>query len=177
MWMWLTFAAFADEPPQEPEAQAVVSSDDADGGYGGPIVGMALLDGQLAPAFGGRGGWVINHSVVIGGFGYWTELGDDPNGPLGVTCGGLFVEGIIGWRAPVHATVEAGLGIGATSHADAELRGVVFMPHVAARAELNVTDWLRIDVGPSYRFATRGDGVSGPISGPGAELLFKFGSF
>ena len=91
------------------------------------------------------------------------------------TCGeggqGLFVEGILGWKAPVHASVEAGFGIGATSRGGAELSGTVFVPHVAARAEINVAEWLRIGVGPSYRFASRGDAATGPISGSSNSCL------
>ncbi len=37
------------------------------GGFGGPVVKYANIYNQSALLIGGRGGWIRNHSLVIGG--------------------------------------------------------------------------------------------------------------
>lgn len=53
------------------------------GGFGGPVVKYTSIYNQKALMVGGRGGWIINHSFVIGGGGYGvvTEV-DAPSGVL-----------------------------------------------------------------------------------------------
>ncbi|MBN1426023.1 hypothetical protein JXA88_15850, partial [Candidatus Fermentibacteria bacterium] len=40
------------------------------GGFGGLVVKFSQLADQTAVFVGGRGGWILNHTFVIGGGGY-----------------------------------------------------------------------------------------------------------
>jgi len=40
------------------------------GGYGGPVVKFTNVKGEFAVMAGGYGGWLINHSLMLGGGGY-----------------------------------------------------------------------------------------------------------
>src|SRR4030042_4517019 len=39
------------------------------GGFGGPVWKMDMVSGEARIFTGGRGGWIINHTVVLGGGG------------------------------------------------------------------------------------------------------------
>ena len=47
-------------------AQTLMGSDIRHGGFGGPVVKFTEIDGQFGVLVGGRGGWIINDSFVIG---------------------------------------------------------------------------------------------------------------
>lgn len=40
------------------------------GGFGGPAVKFTSVNGDFGIMVGGRGGWIIDHTFVIGGGGY-----------------------------------------------------------------------------------------------------------
>ena len=40
------------------------------GGFGGPVLKVTSINGENAVMVGGCGGWIINHSFVLGGGGY-----------------------------------------------------------------------------------------------------------
>ncbi len=59
----VAFPAFAQE-------ETLIKGDVESGGFGGPVVKMTSLNGQDGILVGGRGGWILNHSFIIGGGGY-----------------------------------------------------------------------------------------------------------
>jgi hypothetical protein len=58
-----TFSAFAQET-------TLINGEIESGGFGGPVLKVTSINGENAVMIGGRGGWIINHSLVLGGGGY-----------------------------------------------------------------------------------------------------------
>jgi hypothetical protein len=51
------------------EEKTLVGNGFDNGGYGAPVVKFMSLGGEVGVLVGGRGGWIINHTFVIGGGG------------------------------------------------------------------------------------------------------------
>lgn len=169
-------------------------------GFGGPVVKYTFVHNQRAAMVGGRGGWIIDHSLVIGGGGYAVATEVDapagvlpPEGPLDIefAYGGLELEYIIDPKSLGHVSFYTLLGGGAInyvkdvgpvnrSNQQAGETNFMFVVEPAVNAEVNVTTWFRLNAGVSYRFVS---GVSQPglknsdFSGLAATLAFKFGTF
>jgi len=58
-----TFSALAQEA-------TLINGEIESGGFGGPVLKVTNINGENAVMVGGRGGWIINHSFVLGGGGY-----------------------------------------------------------------------------------------------------------
>lgn len=52
------------------QEQTLIKSDVEHSGFGGPVVKATRIHDQGALMVGGRGGWIINHTLAIGGGGY-----------------------------------------------------------------------------------------------------------
>ena len=61
--IFFTFSALAQE-------STLISGDIESGGFGAPVIKVTNINGENAVIAGGRGGWIINHSFVLGGGGY-----------------------------------------------------------------------------------------------------------
>ena len=93
------------------------------GGFGGPVVKYMSIRGQGAVLVGGRGGWIIDHSLILGGGGYGvvTEI-DAPEGvlpqegPLDVKFEyvGFEVEYLFDPMSLVHGSLYTFVGVGDT---------------------------------------------------------------
>jgi len=145
------------------------------GGYGAPFAAMSLTEGGVAYLSGGRGGWVIDNRLVIGGQGVSTDgiIGDGE----GMAYGGLFIESILAPEAPIHPTIEVSAGGGYIWRGGAVTSATI--TGGAARAELVVAPWMRVAAGLGYTISVPITGPGGPwaLGRPSAELLVKFGSF
>lgn len=163
------------------------------GGFGAPVVKLTEIDSRFGVLVGGRGGWVIDGSVVIGGGGYalvnvtnfehLTNGAGDPGG-LEMAYGGLELGYLHRPDERVHVT--AGLLIGAggvTWKPDAsgnQVDDTFFIAEPELDLVVNATTSIRAVLGVSYRFA---QGVelfglrNAELSGLGAVLSVKFGSF
>lgn len=164
--------------------------------FGAPVVKYTVLRNQGAVMFGGRGGWNVTPSLLIGGGGYGTMTEVDARegavpdapGPLDVKFEsfGFDLEYAAHPKAPTHLTLKAFFG-GAAGHymqdkTDEQLGETDFMllvePEVGV--ERRVTDWLHLHLAVSYRLVS---GVEQPgleesdFSGAGAALAVKFGQF
>ncbi|NIN69246.1 MAG: hypothetical protein GTO63_32105, partial [Anaerolineae bacterium] len=53
---------------QEPET--LIEGDVRHGGFGGPVVKFTEVNNEFGVLVGGRGGWIINDSFVLGAGGY-----------------------------------------------------------------------------------------------------------
>jgi hypothetical protein len=170
------------------------------GGFGGPVVKVTSINDQATLMVGGRGGWIIGHSLVIGGGGYGvttevnaTEGAIADQGPLNLQFGygGLELEYRIHPQSLGHIGFYTLIGGGSTTYvkdagslaASVERVGAtdsVFVVEPGVNAELNVTRWLHLNAGMTYRVVT---GVTqaalrnGDLSGFTGALTFKFGSF
>lgn len=52
------------------EAETLLGGGTTSGGFGGPATAFTTIHGDFAILVGGRGGWIVNHSFVLGGAGY-----------------------------------------------------------------------------------------------------------
>jgi hypothetical protein len=166
------------------------------GGFGAPVVKYTQIYGEPAVLVGGRGGWIIDHSFVIGGGGYGlaNEINSDFN-PLQFPTyihfgyGGLELEYIIASDQIFHFTFYSligGGGINLTHDFDEDWDDddygtdgfFIFEP--AANIELNITSFFRINAGTSYRVISginHFDFSNSDFDGFSAVFALKFGKF
>jgi hypothetical protein len=164
------------------------------GGFGAPVVKFTEVDSRFGVLVGGRGGWIINGSFVIGGGGYalantgnfehLTNGAGDPGG-LEMAYGGLELGYIHRPDALVHVSLGLLIGAGGVTWtpdgpAGAEVDDAFFVTEPELDVVLNVTRAFRVALGVSYRLA-RGvelfDLGDADLSGFAGLVAFKFGSF
>ena len=104
------------------------SGEISNGGFGGPVVKYIQLKGEPGILIGGRGGWIINHTLVLGGGGYGlvNEIeADNPpvlsqgnvyNTYLNFGYGGVELEYIIHSDDMLHFSVYSLVGGGSISY-------------------------------------------------------------
>lgn len=166
------------------QEETLLSGEVSHGGFGGPVVKFTRINGQDAVLVGGRGGWVINHTFVIGGGGYGLVSDVRPTVPgffnqdkLMLGYGGLELEFILQSDRVVHLTVPVLIGAGAVGYRtgywgdDFDLNlgidnrfDTFFIIEPGVNLELNVASFFRINAGISYRHVA-GVGVPTDITG------------
>ena len=185
------------------DMETLIPTDDfTSGGFGALVIKVGPVDGDAGIFVGGRGGWVINRTFVIGGGGYgFTDMNYAPTGTqrdtgIAFGYGGLELEYLIASHKMIHGTVITHIGAGGftvverTSNGDyyGNGRGLysaacfVFEPSV--NVEVNILSWLRLAVGVGYRFVTGIDAViggktydNGTMSGVFGVGQIKFGPY
>lgn len=183
------------------------SGDFTSGGFGGPVAKVTSIDGNTSLLVGGRGAWVINKTLAIGGGGYGLVTPRTLREGIGTTSrdtmmnlgyGGAEIEVIIASSELVHFSVMTLIGAGDVSTTtsrsmwdDDNDRGsgtitsdAFFVLEPQVNVELNVTDWFRMAAGVSYRLVNGVDSQVGSIklddkmlSGVAGVLTFKFGIY
>jgi hypothetical protein len=165
-------------------------------GFGAPVVKYTVIRSQGAVMFGGRGGWYVTPSFMIGGGLYATisevDAPDDalPNvtGPLDLKFDtfGLELEYAHNPGARAHPTFGLFLGGGAVRFAtdktdeQQDETDLVLVTDPSVGLELGITGWLHLNLAVSYRLVA---GVSQPglknadFAGPAAALAAKIGRF
>jgi hypothetical protein len=167
----------------DPTKTLITSDNFTSGGFGGLVLKAGSMDGALGIFVGGRGGWVINRTFVVGGGGYgWANSmhmtgyptnARDTNATFGY--GGLELEYLINSSEIVHGTVMMLIGAGGFSvieRSDSDENAwyggrtlystTTFVIEPAANVELNILRWLRLGVGAGYRVVT---GIDANING------------
>lgn len=162
------------------QEQTLLSGQVEHGGFGGPVVKVTRINGQDAVLVGGRGGWIINHTFVIGGGGYGLVTDVKPAVPglfnenkIMLGYGGLELEFIIESDRIVHLTVPLLIGAGAVGYRtgywgdDLDLHAgfdnkfdSFFIIEPGVDLELNVVSFFRINAGISYRHVS---GITTPV--------------
>jgi len=185
--------AFAQE-----EAETLITGDIEHGGFGGPVVKLSSVNGELGVLVGGRGGWIINHSFVLGGGGYGLVSDVKARGVmlgshqalLNFGYGGLEMEYIVDPYRVLNYSFYLLVGAGGVDYRDtvrlpdrgnmdSQTDGV-FVLEPAFHVTLNVTTFMRASVAASYRYVS---GVSlkgtdnADLGGPSATLTLRFGGF
>ena len=167
------------------EASTLLGSDIRHGGFGGPVVKFTEIDGEFGVLVGGRGGWIINDSFVIGAGGYglanqdhFDEYIDGQGDQEGLVMGygGLELEYINRPLQVAHVSLSVLVGAGGAAW-DPLGWGPDWDEDIDA---FFVTKHLRIGFGASYRFV--GDvelpGLDNEdISGPAGVVTLKLGGF
>lgn len=166
------------------------------GGFGGPVVKFTELDNTFAVLVGGRGGWIINESFVLGGGGYGLvnqqsfenvpSASGNP-GRLTMGYGGLEFEYVHRPAETVHLSLAVLLGGGALMWDPQGQVGsgnrqhdTFFVSEPALNVLFNVTRHFRAGLGVSYRFMQGVElvGLSDrDVSGLTGVVTLKFGRF
>jgi len=182
----------------EAMAQDQTPRQEARGGghFGAPVVKWTVFRDQGAVMFGGRGGWNVTPSLLIGGglYGTMTEVDaredavPDAPGPLDVKFEsfGFDLEYAAHPAAPTHLTLHAFFGGAAAryvrdktneQHGETDF---MLLLEPAVGVERRVTDWLHLNLEVSYRLVI---GVEQPgledsdFNGAAAALAVKLGRF
>ena len=168
------------------------------GGYGGVVVKFTSINNQFALLVGGRGGWIINHTFILG-FGGYGLVNNVPSyivGPFGERFvdfgyGGLDLEYVFDSDRLIHLSLHALIGGGGVRYRGGwedntwnndtyHSYDAVFVVEPGMNLDLNVIQWFRLSAGASFRFvrgATSGVSTNRDLSGPAAQLTFRFGKF
>jgi hypothetical protein len=180
-------------PAFSQEEKTLISGKIESGGFGGPVLKASQINGESSLLMGGRGGWIINHTLVLGGGGYGlvTDI-KAPNTPadsglyLQMGYGGFEIEYVSNSDALVHYSLHSLIGAGGVSFREKdwdeseEMGDTFFIAEPGANLELNVTKFFRIGAGASYRYISGVNyrGVSNSdLSGWSGNLTLKFGKF
>ncbi len=144
---------------------------------------------------GGRGGWIFNHTLTVGGgiYGMLTEVDapeDAPTafGPLDVEFAYLGPEVEYAFHRGSRGQIAAYslIGMGFTKYVkDKSSRQIgesfsMFVLEPGVSGELTVTRWFHAGAGLSYRFVTgltHDELESGDFAGLTGTLTFKLGWF
>jgi hypothetical protein len=176
------------------EEETFLGSDISHGGFGGPVVKLTQVNDHFGVMAGGRGGWILGHRFVIGGGGYGLTdtvkgneiaFGNTPDIIMGY--GGVELEYIINPEQVFHFSVYTLLGGGGVSYNtdrdfnwNDEESDAFFVAEPAVNLIVNMTHFLRIGVGVSYRLITgvELEGISdSDLSGIAGNITLKFGVF
>jgi hypothetical protein len=183
--------------PAFAQEQTLFSGKVEHGGYGGPVVKFSSVNGKLGVLVGGHGGWIINHTLVLGGGGYGlvNNVAANRLGPLNEEYidfgyGGFEAEWVMNSDKLVHFSVHALIGGGGVQYRNQgedityhnQNSDGFFVLEPGATLDLNVTTWMRFSVGASYRFVNGVDSNSDvtsdqDLTGPSAILMVRFGKF
>jgi hypothetical protein len=182
------WAQEGEEEETKPEEETLISGGIDSGGFGALVFKFSGVNDQFAGFAGARGGWIINHQFVVGagGYGLTSNICLDEDGScflrqIEFGYGGFEFEYIGLWNRVAHYSLQLLIGGGGVT---LPLRGfpsdAVFVAEPAARLELNVTKWFRLNLGAGYRFVSGLDLASlenSDLSAFSGVLEFKFGSF
>ena len=197
----LAVAATAVAPPalagQAREVETLIRGGIDSGGFGSPVLKFAEMEDRFGMIVGFRGGWIIDHSFVVGGgiygltntqnFGELTPAPFGPGSHLFMGYGGLELEWIIASHKVVHLSLQSLVGAGGVGYewdshqcCDDEHADAFFIVEPGANLILNVHKVFRIGLGGSYRFVhdVNLEGITNEtLRGPAGVLTLKFGSF
>lgn len=158
------------------------------GGFGGPVFKTSEISGEQTFEIGGMGGATFTtdkHSVMIGGAGYGlvNELDWQTDEKLEMGYGGVLFGYTYNPEALLHVDTTLLLGAGGVTSLDSSNSstdtGSFLVSELASQVEINVTDFLELGFGASYRLTTEPslNGLTADdLSGPSAFITFQFGS-
>jgi len=175
------------------QQQTLLSGDLQSGGFGGPVVKFTQMNDAFAVMVGGRGGWIINKTITLGGGGYGLSnpiyLTNEEKYRIHMGYGGFELGFNMASDDLIHLSFHTLVGGGGfvvlEKHYDDwdDDHGVddaffVVEPHLAVT--LNLANNFRIEVGGSYRYINGVDDVDlkdSDFEGFSAHIGFKFGKF
>lgn len=168
MMIWLLAATATAEADTVGDVYSV-------GAYGAPQAAVTMTGDGLNIMQGGRAGLVLNNSLVIGAHGMATSAVAGRG--EGMNYGGLFVEGIFAHEAPIHPTLD--LAVGGGDIWQGGYRALALVGNAAFRAEVNLSEWMRLAVGVGYTVTLPQTALPEPwiLGRPSADFMVKFGSF
>jgi hypothetical protein len=174
------------------------------GGYGAMGLKAATMDGEKRYLVGGRGGWIINHTFMLGMAGYGMvgpAMERNIEGEVrkyGMGYGGIDLGVTLPIPSPLTFSLHYIAGIGGVGytvdtdgedgdfdHLDWDSSGDTdwfFIGEPQINAEMAVTPFMRICLGAGYRYISGVNeeriGIDAEaLSGPHTEIMVKFGYF
>ena len=170
---------FAQESSEESQDTETLLPSDFDNGF---IVAfddkLSTLDGNFANFAGFHGGWLIDHSFLIGMAAYGTTA--DRGFEMGY--GGFLIEYFFNPNKLFNYSIRGLIGGGGIENYGNRHQGFghdldgFFVAEPEARVTLNVSKPFRIGFGLGYRFVGA-DSSDLDLSGPTFSFSFKFGIF
>ncbi|RLD34233.1 MAG: hypothetical protein DRI73_04235 [Bacteroidetes bacterium] len=181
------------------EVNTLFKKPHSNGGYGGISFGYTNINNKNTFIAGGKGGWILDHGLVLGlaGYGFTNNLNYNIGNNERILAGGyggLLIEPIIFPKSPVHVSFPVLIGGGGlTSFVNSGYWDpydypatvyFIFVPGV--ELELNIVSFFRIAIGVDYRFTpdiilndTAGNQLvpTDVMRGFSANLVLKFGKF
>lgn len=200
----LLFVLCAATPAFAEESNLAGGEMTAHGGYGAFGSRMSTIHGERAFFLGGRGGWIINHRLVLGGAGYGlvNEIGrvtapDGTERHLGMGYGGPMLGLILASDRLIHLTLDVVVGAGGAAWErfdddgddwedqlddddEDDYGSAFFVVEPSINLELNVAPFLRVSAGVGYRYVK---GLDMPcvkeddLRGRTFGVALKFGHF
>lgn len=180
-----------------PDSQIPPDNGDNGGTTGGlrhgflvaPVAKITQVNDQFGCMMGGRVGWILNESYIIGLGGCAmvhqveaNELSSGDTPDMTMKYGGLVLEYVIRPQDLVHFSVYTLIGLGLAefdyTNVDGDDNFLVVEP--AVNAYLRVTEYFKVGLGVGYRLASGVDleGLEdGDLSGPLATLTLAFEIF
>lgn len=164
------------------------------GGFGAPVVKFTEVDNHFGVLAGGRGGWIINGSFIVGGGGYGLANVDNfryvtnasgDRGRLAMGYGGLELTYVHRPDDLVHLSLGVLIGAGGLvwnpqGQSGGQEDDAFFVTEPELDVVLNVTSFFRAGLGLSYRFVRDVelfDLRNADVSGLAGVVTLKFGSF
>jgi hypothetical protein len=178
------------------------------GGFGGPLVQLTGIQGEFGCLVGGYGAFLINHRFAIGagGYGLVNDIKASSEAHryyqpswdmyLELGYGGVVLEYIYNPNAVIHGSARVLIGGGAVDYRydrwdnygnyhDYDRPDVptdkFFVVEPTLNVEMNITTWMRVQAGASYRYVSGIDQIHGikdsDLSGASGVVTFKFGAF
>lgn len=175
--------------------EVLVSGHIDHGGFGGPSLKIAPIKDNAGYFLGGYGGWLINHTFMIGGGGYGlvNEIKAPMPGIDGATLyyemgyAGLVLEYVNNSHKLFHFTINTLIGAGGLGYTRANWEDdssftddAFFIIEPSIILELNVATSVRVGLGLGYRYVDglQLEGITNQdLSGVTGNLTLKFGSF
>jgi hypothetical protein len=196
-WIMTIALTLALALPAFAEDETLLGGGLTSGGFGGPEVKFTSIDDDFAVLVGARGGWIINHSFIlgIGGYGLVQDninrypIGFDRYNFLTMGYGGFMMELDFNPHKLVHGSGIILIGGGALGRAISgpyyrepldNTEDGFFVVEPEVNVTVNMTSFFRISTGASYRFVSDVEMsglTNGDISGPAATLTLRFGKF
>jgi hypothetical protein len=174
------------------QEEVLVSGKVSHGGFGGPAIKMTWMNGQPGFMTGGRAGWIINHTFVLGTANYnlLSNIDVPETGPAGGTYlameySGLELEYIHKSDRLVHYSIHSLVAPGSVYLRDGNFNrstssDYIFVLEPSLSVTLNVVKFFRVSLSGSYRlvFDVESGGLTDQdLWGAGVALIFKFGKF
>ncbi len=192
LWLFLCLMGTSTLAAQNDET--LISGKIESGGFGALVWKLTEINGETAIMGGGRGGWIINHTFVVGAGGYGLVNNIKPQGIssekdllLEMGYGGLEFEYIANSKKLIHYSIYTLIGGGNVryrerdrSFEEAYVSDGFFVAEPGVSFELNVTKPFRVCLGTSYRYinGVNLEGTSNSeLQGLSANLTLKFGKF
>ncbi len=190
----IIFVASVMVTPVLAQEETLISGQLEHGGYAGPVVKFTTINNDWEVMVGGRGGWIINHSFVLGGGGYGLvtdveaeHIDRTRDVVLELGYGGGMLEYVGYPNELIHYSASLLIGGGGVNYireitetrlySDAD---AFFVLEPEVNFMVNITTHFRAGVGAGYRLISGVDlaGLSdSDIGGLSINMVFKFGDY